>query len=155
MTRKREDCESDESTRQFEPKRQNRFIIEFPKEFGIQEWLVNVASRPKYKLGMYGLNGRWEDMTITFKDPIGPSSTKSLYNLIMVVEELKKVTLPSLPLFIYKILMLDPTGVVVETWDIAVQDIISVEFGQDLDYSSDEMQTPKMTIRPLYCHLHM
>lgn len=153
MERTREDCESISNI--YEPKRENRFIIGFPKEFDIPEWIVDMATRPKYKLGMYGLNGRWEDMTVTFKDPVGPSSSKSLFHLIKIVEELKKIVLPGLPLFTYKIFMLDPTGVVVETWEIGVQDIISIEFGADLDYSSDEIQRPKIVMRPLYCLLLM
>jgi hypothetical protein len=155
---KREDCESINNTH--EPKCQNRFIVEFPREFGIQEWLVSIASKPKYILRTYDfkgntVGGRWEDMMVTFKDPIGPSSTKPLYQLIKLVEELKKITLPGLPLFTYKIFMLDPTGITVETWEIGVQDIISIEFGENLDYSSDEFVSPKITMRPLYCLLHM
>ena len=155
MNRKREDCEVMKDVSQYEPKRQNRFIVEFPKEFGIQEWIVNTASKPKYKIGALGLNNRWEDMEVTFKDPIGPSSSKVLFNLIKFVEELEKVIPTGLPLFTYKLISLDPTGVEVEVWEIGVQDIVSIEFGQDLDYASEEMQTPKIIIKPMYCLLHL
>jgi hypothetical protein len=132
---------------QYEPKRQNRFIIEFPKEFGLEEWHVNTATKPKYS----GI--KWEDMEVTFKDPIGPSTSHALYKLIKLIEELKRIIPSELPLFFYKIVSLDPTGVPVETWEIGVREVLSISFGQDLDYASDEMQTPKVIFRPMYCVL--
>jgi len=92
-------------------------------------------------------------MEVTFKDPIGPSTSQALFKLVQVIKELKKLIPQELPIFIYKLVSLDPTGVVVETWEIGVQEIFSIEFGQDLDYSSEEMQTPKIVIKPMYCIL--
>ena len=31
----------------YEPKKQNRFILRFPTDLGINEWFVQTASRPK------------------------------------------------------------------------------------------------------------
>jgi hypothetical protein len=127
---------------QYEPKRKNRFIVEFPKEFELEPWLVNNIDRPKY------VNYKWEEMEVTFKDPICNSSSEALFKLIKFVETFKDHQVS--PLFLFYITMLDPTGVAVEKWEIAVEELISINFG-DLDYGSDECQEPKMIIKPAYC----
>jgi hypothetical protein len=133
---------------QYEPMRQNRFIVEFPEQFGIQLWHVSTASKPKYS------GSKWENMEVTFIDPIGPPSTSHLlFKLIETLEILQKVKSSDSPIFMYKLMSLDPTGVVVETWEISVGEVLSVDFGKDLDYSSDELQMPKIVMRPMYCVL--
>jgi hypothetical protein len=135
------------SNMQYEPKRQNRFMLEFPDELGLDSWMVNTASKPTYR------KNRWDNMEITFKDPIGPSSSQQLFKLISFIEKVKEGLPSEQPLFIYKIISLDPTGVTVETWEIGVKDVISIKFGQKLDYASNEMVTPKIVIQPMYCIL--
>ena len=73
----------------FEPLRQNRFVFRFPSDLGIQEWTVESGSRPQitqnsteiqflntstYVLGRY----TWNEMNITFRDPIGPSASQAI-----------------------------------------------------------------------------
>lgn len=144
--KKREDYEAVKEKTKYEPKQRNRFMVEFPKEFGIEPWYVNTASRPKY------YESKWGDMEVTFIDMVGISSSKGLFKLIQTVSELKKVIPTGLPLFTYKLISLDPTGVVIETWEIGVSEILSVNFGEDLDYGSEELQRPKLVMRPMYCN---
>jgi hypothetical protein len=130
-----------------EPKRQNLFMVNFPKEFNIESWLVTKIFRPKF------IDNKWANIEIVFKDPVAPSSTKPLFNLIKFTEKFKSYTAPQqLPLFLFEITMLDPTGVVVEKWQIAVEEIVMIDFGK-CDYGSDEIQEPKMIIKPSYCTL--
>ena len=74
---------------QYEPKRTNRFILRFPSSLGINEWYVFSTSRPKAKIKSVEIPflntstyvaGRfeWEEMSVTFKDPIGPSASQAL-----------------------------------------------------------------------------
>ena len=82
----------------FEPLRQNRFVFRFPSDLGIQEWTVESGSRPQitqnsteiqflntstYVLGRY----TWNEMNITFRDPIGPSASQAIMEWIRLCSE--------------------------------------------------------------------
>ena len=45
---------SDHIRNQYELNKNNRFKIEFPKEFNITEWSVQKSNKPKFT------NGKWE-----------------------------------------------------------------------------------------------
>jgi len=137
----------------YEPKRQNRFLVSFPKNFGIEPWYVRSVTRPRYTFSIKG-KGKWDVMEITFIDPIKPSTSESLFKLTTMVEELKKSQKVGLPLFTFDISTLDPTGVVVENWTIDVRSIVYIDFGMS-NYENDDVQTPKMVIRPARCTLDL
>jgi hypothetical protein len=110
---------------QYEPMRQNRFLIVFPENTNIPSHLVRSGCRPSCSVN----NGimRWDDMEITFYDPIAPSTQQIFVDMIRnnTIHNIMDV----------KINMLDPTGVVVSEW--AINGFISsINFGE-LDYSSD------------------
>jgi hypothetical protein len=111
----------------FEPMRQNRFLVNFPEIFNISPYLVRMTSRPAATFN----NGlvTWDDIQFTLYDPISPSTSQRIYELIggQIFYN---------PLVI-KLEMLDPVGIVVSDWSIWGV-INSVNFG-DLDYSSDEL----------------
>jgi hypothetical protein len=132
---------------QYEPKRQNRYMVEFPKEFQLEPWFVKTANKPKYN------NLGWINMKMTFIDPVEPSSSKALLNLIKFAETQRKITPLELPIFFYDLVSLDPTGVVIERWRIGVNEIIFVDFGE-CDYSSSDIQQPLLIIKPLFCQLN-
>ncbi len=106
---------------ELEPKRPNRFIVELVGT-NLDSWAITEASRPTYTL-----EGGWEDIKIKVLDPIGPSSSMSIYSGI-IEKGLRNRDI--------KIKLLDPTGVVVETWEIS-GNYKSVDFGR-LDYGKDE-----------------
>lgn len=129
----------------YEPKRKNRFIVTFPSYYNIQQWVIKEASRPsmyfevKKFLGFqYSKKMKWKPITFILTDPIGPSTSQSLMELIRPGGYL---TTP----FNITIKMLDPTGVVVENWNIINATIDSVDFGQ-LDIALDELATCKLTV---------
>lgn len=135
----------------YEPKRQNRFILRFPSNLGINEWYVTSTSRPSAKIKAVEIPflntstyvaGRfdWEEIKVTFKDPIGPSASQALMEWFRLHAE--SVTGRMGYAAGYKrdidLEMLDPTGVVVEKWILEGTFITNLNFG-DLDYSRDEL----------------
>lgn len=143
----------------YEPKKQNRFILRFPSPLGIQEWYVKSASRPKYsseETEIQFLNtstfvvGRfkWETISVTFRDPIGPSATQALMEWVRLHSE--SVTGRQGYAAGYKkdieLEMLDPTGVVIEKWILQGTMLNDVDFGS-LDYSTSEIAEITATLR--------
>lgn len=149
----------------YEPLKKNRFLLRFPADLGIQEWYVESAKRPTinqnvveipflntktYVTGSYA----WNDMQVTFRDPIGPSASQALMEWVRLCSE--SVTGRQGYAAGYKrdveLEMLDPTGVVVQKW-LLVGTWISVLDGGDLSYSDDGVATLTATLRPDYCIL--
>lgn len=143
----------------YEPKKQNRFILRFPSPLGIQEWYVKSTSRPKYtseETEIQFLNtstfvvGRfkWETISVTFRDPIGPSATQALMEWVRLHSE--SVTGRQGYAAGYKkdieLEMLDPTGVVIEKWILQGTMLNDVDFGS-LDYSTSEIAEITATLR--------
>lgn len=149
----------------YEPKRQNRFIIRFPSSLGINEWYVISSQRPTAKINSVEIPflntstyvaGRftWEEMKVTFKDPIGPSASQALMEWFRLHAE--SVTGRMGYAAGYKkdveLEMLDPTGVVVEKWILQGCFITNLNFG-NLDYKTDEIATIDCNLRMDRCIL--
>ena len=149
----------------YEPKRTKSFILSFPSELGINEWYVESTSRPKITIGSTPIPflnteryvaGRytWGEISVTFRDPIGPSASQALMEWVRLHAESvtgrmgyaagykKDVTLQ----------MLDPTGVVVEKWIMVGCFLTKADF-QSLGYGEDGLVTIQATLRPDYCVL--
>ena len=143
----------------YEPLRKNRFIFRFPADLGIQEWTVESGRRPSinqnateiqflntstWVLGRY----TWQEMQLTFRDPIGPSTSQALMEWVRLGSE--TVTGRQGYAAGYKrdveLEMLDPTGVVVSKWILKNCMLTTVNFG-DLDYQSSDLATIQITIR--------
>ena len=129
---------------QYEPKRNNRFLVEFPEQFNVQQWNVQKINKPKFS------DGKWENIKIEFIDPIAPSTSQSLFK---IVEFLKTNVNDSKTLFDVKIKSLDPTGVEVEEWVVNIEKVLTINFGE-LDYSDDKIQQPYLILKPLDCILN-
>lgn len=149
----------------YEPLRKNRFLLRFPSDLGIQEWWVSSASRPNfsqesteipflntsnYVIGRY----KWETMTISLRDPIGPSASQAVMEWIRQHSE--SATGRQGYAVGYKrdlvLEMLDPNGVCVSQWIIKGAMILSTNFGE-LNYSQSELADISITIQPWYCIL--
>lgn len=131
-----------------EPKRKNRFLITFPKNvlhgLQIESWMVAKTQRPSIKvadkkfLGIkFGVKAEWEKISFEFIDPIGPSLTERLIDMVNNIKQ---------P-FDYTLEMLDPTGVTVERWKIEGCKIEAVSFGA-LDYADDGIARCYMLVKP-------
>lgn len=143
----------------YEPLRKNRFIFSFPSDTGIQSWWVSTSSLPSinqnateiqfmntstWVLGRY----TWEDITVTFRQFIGPSTSQALMEWVRLESE--SVTGRQGYAAGYKrnitISMTDPTGVVVQKWVLINAFPTTVNFG-DLAYDTDDISTAEMTIK--------
>jgi hypothetical protein len=149
----------------YEPKRQNRFILRFDSSLGINEWFVESAARPSIKIAATEIPflntstyvaGRfnWDPISVKFRDPIGPSASQALMEWVRLCAEsvtgrmgyaagYKKTT---------ELEMLDPTGVVVEKWQLDGTFLTDVSFG-DLGYSQDGLVTITASLRMDRCVL--
>lgn len=149
----------------FEPKRKNRFILRFPSSLGINEWYVTSSKRPSAKINSTEIQflntstyvaGRftWDEITVSFKDPIGPSAMQALMEWFRLHAE--SVTGRMGYAAGYKkdieLEMLDPTGVVIEKWILQGCFITSLN-GGDLNYSQDDLANIDITLRPDRCIL--
>ena len=149
----------------YEPLRQNRFLLRFPAALGIQEWWVTKASRPSinmeettinflntqtYVIGKYS----WDTIEVSLRDPIGPSATQAVMEWVRLHSE--SITGRQGYAAGYKrdieLEMLDPTGVVVQKWILKNCMVSDANFG-NLSYSDDEVSQITMTIQPDYCVL--
>lgn len=103
-----------------------------------------------YVLGRY----TWDEMNITFRDPIGPSASQAIMEWVRLGSE--SVTGRQGYAAGYKrdieLEMLDPSGNVVEKWVIVGAFLTNVKF-DDLNYSQDDIATITATLRPDYCIL--
>lgn len=87
---------------------------------------------------------------MVFLDPIGPSVSDGLYNIVNL---LKTNTSNDEKLFDIKIDSLDPTGFVIETWIVEVENVLTINFGE-LDYTVNEVEKPYMTLKIKNCILN-
>lgn len=149
----------------YEPLKNNRWIMRFPSDLGINEWTLVSASRPHIQqsakeiqflntstwvLGRY----TWQSINVTLRDPIGPSSSQAVMEWVRLHSE--SITGRQGYAAGYKrdieLEMLDPTGVVVQKWILKNCMISDANFG-NLSYSDDEVSQITMTIQPDYCVL--
>lgn len=150
---------------QYEPLRKNRWLMRFPSDLGISEWMLASASRPSIKqqsTEIQFLNtsrfvaGRytWEPISVTFRDPIGPSASQALMEWVRLCSE--SVTGRQGYAMGYKrdieLEMLDPTGVCVQKWILKGAWISNCNFN-NLDYSQDGIADITAQIVVDYCVL--
>jgi len=143
---------------QFEPLRKNRWVVRFPSDLGISEWMLQSANRPSITQGsteIHFLNtstwvaGRytWDTIQMTFRDPIAPSASQAIMEWIRLVSE--SVTGRQGYAAGYKrdleLEMLDPTGVCAQKWVLKNSWPSTVNFGT-LQYSDDALADITATI---------
>ena len=152
---------------EYEPKRVNRFFAEFSPDSGIEVWKVQKFKRPSMKINSVPIPfmneqnyvaGRytWDSISITFLDPIGPSTSQQLMEWVRLHAESltgrmgyaagykKNITLKSL----------DPSGVEVEKWSLEQCMITGIDFGEN-DYGSDELTNVTLELQPWKCILNI
>lgn len=152
---------------EYEPKRVNRFFAEFDDALGIEVWKVQKFKRPSMKINSVQIDfmnernyvaGRynWDEMTVTFLDPIGPSSSQQLMEWVRLHAESLTGRMGYKAGYAKNILLkaLDPTGIEVEKWFLEQCMITGINFG-DNDYGSDELTNIELTIQPWRCILNL
>lgn len=143
---------------QFEPLRKNRWVMRFPSDLGISEWMVSSSARPTITINNTEIPffntstfvaGRynWNDIQVTFRDPIAPSASQALMEWIRLCSE--SATGRQGYAAGYKrdieLEMCDPTGVSVQKWILKNAWISQANFG-NLDYSQDQLADITATI---------
>jgi hypothetical protein len=148
-----------------EPKRKNRFTLEFPTELGIESYLVQTSAKPSLNINKTEIpymntstfvSGRsvWQEMEITFIDVIGPSTTQKVIEWIRLHFESATGRMGYAVGYKKNLVLkaLDPTGVEVEKWTLIGCQIVSANF-DSFDYSADDLAMVTITIQPDLCIL--
>ena len=143
----------------YEPKRKNRWIFRFPAELGIQEWWLASGARPtitQNEVEIPFINtstwviGRftWDPIDLVLRDPIGPSASQAVMEWVRLHSE--SVTGRQGYAAGYKknveVEMLDPTGVVIEKWQLQGTMATKVSFG-DLAMDDDGIAEITVSLR--------
>jgi hypothetical protein len=148
-----------------EPKRENRWVLEFPADLEFSEWMVQTASRPTVNVNPVEIpfmntstfvagRSTWGTIAVTFIDPIGPSATQKVIQWIRQCIEHSTGRMGYATNYKKNIVlkMLDPAGETVEKWLIEGAFISDANFGS-LDYNSDSLAGVSITLRPDRCIL--
>jgi hypothetical protein len=151
---------------EYEPKRVNRFFVEFPDELGIEVWKVQKIKRPSKKINSVPIpfvnetnyvagKYTWDEMTITFLDPIGPSTSQQVMEWVRLHAESLTGRMGYAAGYKKNLLLkaLDPTGIEVEKWFLEQCMVTGVDFG-DNDYTSDDLSNVVVTFQPWRCILN-
>ncbi len=137
---------------EYEPKRKNRFKVDFPNYFEIESFVVQKISKPK--LNFINNDYVWENIEIELIDLIAPSTSRGIMNLIehcQLVHKNKEDSEQKI-LFNFLITDLDPVGEEVQVWIIDVKELVSVEFGTN-NYKEEGIQMCKILIKPQRCRI--
>ena len=148
-----------------EPKKKNRFVLEFPSELGIESFLVQTVKKPSAEIGsveiMY-MNGsqwvagrsKWKPMEVKFLDVIGPSTTQKIMEWVRLHFESATGRMGYAVGYKKNIVLkaLDPNGIEVEKWTLIGCMITDAAFG-DNDHSSEDLQETTITLQPDRCIL--
>jgi hypothetical protein len=139
----------------FEPKMQNRFIMEVD---GIPSYLIKVSARPTVSFEEVTLDhinvkrklkgkATWENITMTLYDPIVPSGAQAVMEWVRLGHE--AITGRDGYADFYKkdiqCYMLGPVGDKIEQWKLKGAFIQSANFG-DLDWSSNDPASIELTL---------
>ena len=149
-----------------EPKRKNRFVLEFPTELGIESYLVQTSGKPSLEINSTEIpymntstwvSGRykWGTLDVEFIDVIGPSTTQKVMEWVRLHAESATGRMGYAIGYKKNLVLkaLDPTGVEVEKWTLIGCLITNASF-DDYDYGADDVAKVKITIQPDRCLLN-
>lgn len=156
-----------------QPKRQHRFLFSFGKkgqQNQLPSWVVSNVTRPTVEVSTvehqyinhsFKFPGRakWNDITVTLKDPLTPDASQQLYSLLREAGYYPPVKGPedktmkqsftkksfADAIGDIKIQALNAAGDPVETWTLNNPIIVSVDWGS-FDYASEELVELSLTI---------
>lgn len=147
----------------FEPKMQNRFIMEMD---GIPSYVIKGVNRPTLRQEAKAINhinvqryvkGRtvWNTVQMTLHDPIVPSAAQAVMEWVRLHHE--SVTGRDGYADFYKkdltINVLGPVGDKVEEWILKGAQITEVNFGE-MSWDTDDPASITLQVQPDYCILN-
>ena len=149
-----------------EPKKKNRFVLEFPTELGIESYLVQTSGKPTIEIGSVEIpymntstwvagRYKWATLDVSFIDVIGPSTTQKVMEWVRLHAESATGRMGYAIGYKKNLVLkaLDPTGIEVEKWTLIGCQITNASF-DDYDYSAEDLSTVKITIQPDKCLLN-
>jgi hypothetical protein len=149
-----------------EPKRKNRFTLEFPSELGIESYNVKTSGKPSISINSIEIpymntktfvagSYKWNTIEVSFIDVIGPSTTQKIMEWIRLQVESTTGRMGYAMGYKKNLVLkaLDPTGAEVEKWTLVGCFITEGSF-DDYDYGSDDLSSVKITIQPDKCFLN-
>lgn len=119
----------------------DRFIVEFPKEIDINIGNITKITNPKF------INGKWVDITIEFVEFFKNST--NLYSMVDFLNNTNKLHIDGY-LFLLKINYLDAKGVIRDTMNVYVEEVLEVDFGR-LSIENNDFLKQKIILKPLKC----
>ena len=127
---------------QYESKKQNRFLVQFPEELGeISGFCVSSISRP-----IWSPKNGWGEFKIKMHDLIAPSISKQVFEAINNYKSLEDKCIE------FSVQVLDPTGLIIDSWTINGE-ISFIDFGE-MNYGSDDNVYITMIIEPEWITLN-
>ena len=139
-----------------EPKRKNRFVLEFPTELGIESFLVQTSGKPSININKTAIPfmnsesyvaGRavWQEIEVSFLDVIGPSTTQKIMEWVRLHFESATGRMGYAIGYKKNLVLkaLDPTGVEVEKWTLIGSQIVNAKF-DGYDHGSDDITNQAM-----------
>ena len=148
-----------------EPKRKNRFYLEFPTELGFESYLVQTSGKPKITINSVPIEymntktfvaGKffWETIDIEFIDVIGPSTTQKVMEWVRLHAESATGKMGYAVGYKKNLVLkaVDGVGEEVEKWTMVGCFITSADF-DSADYGSDDIVKCKITVQPDRCLL--
>jgi hypothetical protein len=117
----------------YEPKKKNRFMVKFPDQLPIKEWVLPRISPLVYD----GESNEWEDVKIEAYDPIATSTSEVLLKYIH-----GKKHQPTIKV---KVITLDPVGTEVETKVLTCK-IKKVTFSE-YDWEKDDLSNVEIILK--------
>ncbi len=148
-----------------EPKRKNRFVLEFPTELGIESFLVQTSGKPTLEINPTEIQymntsqwvagrSKWGTIEVKFIDVIGPSTTQKIMEWVRLHFESATGRMGYAVGYKKNLVLkaLDPTGMEVEKWTLIGCMVTNASFG-DYDYGSDDLGEVTITLQPDRCIL--
>ena len=143
----------------YEPKRCNRWIITLPEKFGMFNMRCFSSKTDRPSVNIVDGHVIFNPINISFYDPIGPSHAQLVFDMMVGLtdydddsenlnaKEAKEKWKEFKTGFDYKLELLDPCGVVVESWMIYGCKLTNIDFGQ-LSYTDDSVCEVTITVQP-------
>ena len=148
-----------------EPKRKNRFVLEFPTELGIESFLVQTSGKPHLEIGSTEIpymntstwvagRSKWGTIEVKFIDVIGPSTTQKVMEWVRLHFESATGRMGYAVGYKKNLVLkaLDPVGVEVEKWTLVGCQIVSASF-DEYSYEANELLKCSIVIQPDRCFL--
>lgn len=150
----------------YEPLKQNRFLLKFPTDIGIQTWKVKSVDAPSFEITTNEMkfintstyvNGsyKWNPQNVVIRDFIAPSSSQGLIEWLRLHAESVSgrmgYNVGSAKTLNFE--RLDPTGTTVSNFTMVNCILTGTVNWGSYSYDSDEVAEISFTLQPQYCIL--